>query len=410
MNFIEALRLKSKLFFLFIIITVGLVIVGVMGAININAMKKNLDSLYFGSLVPVTELSTILQSYHGTLANTIYKARNAEITSNEAQMHISGAINSINKDWKAYENHYKLEDEILYVEYASSEIKKINRYFESILKAITDGSEIKDLNFVNFEIKIAHIHKVINRLIAYEIDMARYERKSFLETYDSTVIKVGIILLIVIFSVMMISYFVFKSIQNDQSALEIATKKLKVANRKLENASYLDSLTGLYNRRYFNIIYERELKRARRAESYITFMMLDIDYFKQYNDTYGHIDGDAALQSVAKILQSSLKRPGDFVFRLGGEEFGVLLTDTNEDSSILVAKSICDSLRESKIEHKASKVSSFVTISIGIACCRANEKLDNEKLITKADEMLYKVKESSRDGYEITTDIITDMQ
>ena len=162
---------------------------------------------------------------------------------------------------------------------------------------------------------------------------------------------------------------VFKSIQRDQTALEVTTKKLKRANKKLENVSYTDSLTGLYNRRYFNLIYDRELKRAKRTHNYITFMMLDIDYFKQYNDTYGHIEGDFALKSVAKVLNDTLKRPGDFVFRLGGEEFGVLLAETSESNSATIARNICDAIRGREIKHKNSKVNEFLTISVGVACC-----------------------------------------
>ena len=99
----------------------------------------------------------------------------------------------------------------------------------------------------------------------------------------------------------------FKSIQTTHTKLEITTKKLKRANKKLENVSYTDSLTSLHNRRYFNFIYDKEIKRAKREKNYITFMMLDIDYFKQFNDTYGHIEGDYALKSVAKVLKDILK-------------------------------------------------------------------------------------------------------
>ena len=134
-------------------------------------------------------------------------------------------------------------------------------------------------------------------------------------------------------------------------------------------------------------------------------MMLDIDYFKQYNDTYGHIEGDFALKSVAKVLKDTLKRPGDFVFRLGGEEFGVLLTETAESNSAVMARNICDFVRGREIKHENSKVSEFVTISIGLACCIADEALDEEILITRADEMLYKAKDSGRDRYNITTNV-----
>lgn len=405
MQFIEALKLKSKLFFIFIIITVGLVFIGIMGAINLNSMKKNLDSLYFGSLMPVTELNTILQVYNGSLANTIYKARNSEIYPDEVESNIKSGIQKINREWKNYESHFKRDEEIQYVEYTASEIKSINGYFHKILKAVSKGYDIKDLSINNFEKKISHINQIINKLVTYEVSVAKYERKNFLRVYDSILVEVGTILIFVTLGVMLISYYVFKSIQDDQTALEVTTKKLKIANKKLENVSYTDSLTGLYNRRYFNMVYDRELKRAKRTHSYITFMMLDIDYFKQYNDIYGHIEGDFALKSVAKVLKDELKRPGDFVFRLGGEEFGILLTETGETNSAMVARSICSSVREREIKHEDSKVSEYITISIGVACCIADESLDEELLITRADEMLYKAKESGRDRYNITTNI-----
>ncbi|MCW8953326.1 MAG: diguanylate cyclase, partial [Sulfurimonas sp.] len=342
MKFIEALKLRSKLFFIFIIITIGLIFIGIMGAINLKSMKKNLDSLYFGSLVPVIELNDILQTYHGSLANTIYKARNSELNINDVESQINSSIAKINKNWNNYESHFKRYDELQYIEYASAEILSTNNYFTKILKSVADGYDIKDLSINNFERKISNIHQTINKLIAYEISIAKHERKTFLKIYDSLLIEVGFILLLVIFCVMFISYYVFKSIQDDQTVLEETTKKLRIANKKLENVSYTDSLTGLYNRRYFNLIYDRELKRAKRMNCYITFMMLDIDYFKQYNDAYGHIEGDFALKSVAKVLKDSLKRPGDYVFRLGGEEFGVLLTETGETNSARLARNICD--------------------------------------------------------------------
>ena len=405
MNFIETLKLKSKLFFVFILITISLILIGIMGVINLKAMKKNLDSLYFGSLVPVTELNTILQTYHGSLANSIYRAKNSEISVQDAKLQIIRAVSKIEKEWKNYASHFKRDEELKYTNYTAAEIELTNGYFLKIVNSISDGYDMKNLLTNSFEKKISHIDKVINKLIAYEIEVAKYERKNFLKIYDAILIEVGSILIMVILGVLLISYYVFKSIQKDQTKLEITTKKLKHANKKLENVSYTDSLTGLYNRRYFNIVYDREIKRAKRNKSYITFMMLDIDYFKQYNDTYGHIEGDFALKSVAKVLKDTLKRPSDFLFRLGGEEFGIVLVETTQEDSQKLAKNICKSVKEREIKHESSKVNEFITISIGIACCIADEALNEEILITRADEMLYKAKENGRDGYRITTDI-----
>jgi len=405
MKFIEALKLKSKLFFLFILITIGLVGIGIVGTLNINAMKKNIDSLYFGSLIPVTELNSIIHTYNNSISATLSKASREEISPSEAVSTVENALFNIHRKWKSYASHYKNDDELQYVEYTSIEISATNRYFERILEAILNGHDITAISITNLEKKIYHVDTVIQKLITYEVDVAKYERIKFLNKYDATVNQIGLALFIMIIVILIISYNVFVSIQHDHTRLEITAKKLKRINKKLENVSYTDSLTSLHNRRYFNLVYERELKQAKREKNYITFMMLDIDYFKQYNDTYGHIEGDEALKSVANVLKATLKRPNDYVFRLGGEEFGVLLTKTDESSSAKLARDICDSIREKKIEHKGSKVNQYLTISIGVVCCVADDALNDDILMSRADEMLYSAKESGRDMYVITSNV-----
>lgn len=405
MHFIEALKLRSKLFFLFILITIGLIAVGVLGAINIKSMKKNVDSIYFGSLVPTTELNEILQIYHGNLASYIYKARSSEITVIELNTAVNRALEKIELYWKNYESHFKRDDEKKYLEYVAKEIENTNNYFRKIIiSSKVDGSNLQNISLVSFEKHMLHIHMSLKKLINYEGDVAKYERNKFLNVYNDTLLEVGLVLLIIVIAVLLISYQVFKSIQIDQTRLEITTKKLKHANKKLENVSYTDSLTSLHNRRYFNFVYDKEFKRSKRNESYITFMMLDIDFFKQYNDTYGHIEGDFALRSVAKVLKDTLQRPSDFVFRLGGEEFGVLLTDTNEENSAALAQNICDAIRGREIKHETSKANEFVTISIGVVCCLADSSLDENALISNADKMLYEAKENGRNCYVMSTD------
>jgi len=405
MKFIEALKLKSKLFFVFILITLGLIGIGVVGSININAMKKNIDSLYFGSLVPVTELNSIIHTYNNSISATLYKARREEISPSEAIATIENALFSIKRNWKSYVSHYKNDDEIQYIEYASIEIEATNKYFKQILEAMLNGQNISSIATKNLEKKIDHVDTIVQKLINYEVEVAQYERKNFLNKYNTTINQVGVALIIIIIAILIISYNVFESVQYDQTRLEITAKKLKRMNKKLENVSYTDTLTSLNNRRYFNLVYDRELKQAKREKNYITFMMLDIDYFKQYNDTYGHIAGDEALKSVAMVLQNTLKRPNDYVFRLGGEEFGVLLTKTDESSSAKLARDICDSIRAKQIEHQGSKVNKYLTLSIGVVCCVADDALNNEILMSRADEMLYKAKETGRDMYVITSNV-----
>ncbi len=405
MQFIEALKLRSKLFFLFLFITVGLITVGVMGTMHINSMKKNIDSLYFGSLVPVTELNDIIQTYHTGLAATVQKATRDEISSFQTASSIEKSLLKIEKIWKEYESHFKRDDELQYLEYATLEIQATNSYFIRILKASLNEVDLSRLSLTVLEKKISHIDLVIQKLINYEVNIANYERKKFLQSYNNTIVQLGVVLSLIIIAILGISLYVFSSIQKDHTKLEDATKKLRRANKKLENVSYTDSLTGLHNRRYFNMIYDRELKRAKRNNSYITFMMLDIDFFKQYNDTYGHIEGDAALKSVAKVLKDTLRRPADFVFRLGGEEFGVLLIQTDESNSAKLAREICDEIRGREIKHENSKVNQYLTMSIGVVCCVADDALNEDILISRADEMLYEAKETGRDRYVITSNV-----
>jgi diguanylate cyclase (GGDEF)-like protein len=405
MKFIEALKFRSKLFFLFLLITIGLIGVGIMGTTNLNSMKKNLDSLYFGSLIPVTELNEILQAYHGNIASAIYRAKSSELSPSETFLQIDASLIKIDKIWAEYEKHFKREEEIEYVEYVASEIKATNSYFEKILEASKDGKQLTSLSSPSIDKQITHIDAIIQKMINYEVNIAKFERMKFLQLYESTMLQVGFVLGLIILGVLLISYRVFVSIQKDHSELEIASKKLKSANKKLERVSYTDSLTSLHNRRYFNLVYDREIKRAKRVYSAITFMMIDIDFFKQYNDSYGHIEGDNALKAVANVLKTTLKRPSDFVFRLGGEEFGVLLTQTDEESSGILAQSLCNAVREKRIKHESSNVSEFLTISIGVVSCVADEALDEKLLISHADKMLYHAKARGRDRYIIDTNV-----
>jgi len=372
---------------------------------NINSMKKNIDSLYFGSLVPVTELNDIIHTYHNELATSVHKVTRDEISSSEAANSIEKSLLKINKKWKSYESHFKRDDELQYLEYAALEIKYINSYFVRILKASQREMDLSRLSLTVLEKKISHINTVIQKLINYEINIANFERKKFLQSYNNTIIQLGVVLALIIIAILGMSLYVFSSIQKDHTKLEEATRKLRRANKKLENVSYTDSLTGLHNRRYFNMIYDRELKRAKRNNSYITFMMLDIDFFKQYNDTYGHVEGDFALKSVAKVLKDTLRRPADFVFRLGGEEFGVLLVQTDESNSAKLARDICDDIRGREIKHENSKVNQYLTMSIGVVCCIADDALNEDILISRADEMLYEAKETGRDRYIITSNV-----
>lgn len=170
--------------------------------------------------------------------------------------------------------------------------------------------------------------------------------------------------------------------------------ELENYKNKLELFSITDGLTALYNRRYFNEILPREINRARRDNKQLAYIMLDVDYFKSYNDTYGHMSGDNVLISIAHTIQKNFNRASDFCFRIGGEEFGILFTITSSEEGYKMAEQLRNAIESLHIEHKKSNVSQYVTVSVGIVICKDSSTL--ESLYSHADSELYNAKESGR--------------
>ena len=174
---------------------------------------------------------------------------------------------------------------------------------------------------------------------------------------------------------------------------------LKLKSDKLEDLSMCDSLTNIPNRRFFNETFEKKYKEIQRDKKDLALIMIDIDFFKRYNDNYGHWQGDECLRKVAQALRKTLKRPTDSISRYGGEEFVVLLKDIDKEGTKIVARSLVDAVADLKLEHKFSKAADFVTISAGVALKESEEEISKEDLITKADKQLYRAKESGRNRF-----------
>ena len=173
-------------------------------------------------------------------------------------------------------------------------------------------------------------------------------------------------------------------------------KSLRASNKQLELLSTLDGLTGIANRRTFEKFLEREWKSSMRHTQPATAIMMDIDFFKLYNDTYGHQAGDDCLKKVAHTIEKSLRRPGDLVARYGGEEFVAILSDTPKKGAFGLAEKVRASVEALEIPHQASQASKFVTISLGVAS-RVPERGDASSiLISEADKSLYKAKQEGR--------------
>jgi len=165
---------------------------------------------------------------------------------------------------------------------------------------------------------------------------------------------------------------------------------------KIEMDSLTDPLTQIFNRRYYEKIIELEFERMKKEGKPISLIMLDIDFFKKCNDTYGHIQGDEVLKSVANVFTKNARRENDFIFRLGGEEFGVLLVGTSEKSAIKIAEKIRKEVEETKIQIKGTNEYISITISAGIASLVPHIEQNHQILYDIADEMLYRAKRTGR--------------
>ncbi|SLM32277.1 Response regulator receiver modulated diguanylate cyclase [Desulfamplus magnetovallimortis] len=182
-------------------------------------------------------------------------------------------------------------------------------------------------------------------------------------------------------------------------------KDLERKNKELERLSYLDPLTGISNRRYFDVVMGQEWRRVTREKVPISIIMIDIDYFKLYNDFYGHQEGDRCLKLVAKALGDALMRPGDFVARYGGEEFIGVLPNSPLRGAREVAGRMQINIEELEILHEKSDISDYVTVSIGIACAFPEQNSILSELIMQADKALYSAKNNGRNRIHSNKDL-----
>lgn len=186
-------------------------------------------------------------------------------------------------------------------------------------------------------------------------------------------------------------------IQVADVSLSVARERL-LRDQAIELRAYsnLDSLTGIPNRRRLDEYLASEMKRAVRAATPIALIMLDIDYFKHYNDTYGHQMGDQCLIQVAAALEGTLKRPGDMVARYGGEEFVVVLVETNKSGAASLAEKMRARVEGLLIEHSQSPVAPHVTISLGLTSAVPGQACEASMLFSAADQALYQAKHEGR--------------
>jgi len=185
-----------------------------------------------------------------------------------------------------------------------------------------------------------------------------------------------------------------KIIQEKNNELEKVNRELEEANRILEKLSQTDSITGIYNRFVFDRTMLTEWDRCRRHSIPLSLMMIDIDFFKSFNDNYGHQAGDDCIRDVARLLRASAQRSSDIVARYGGDEFAIILPHMEKEEACQFAERIRRKVLELAIPHEYSSVSPYLTISVGVHTVVPSDQLSIEEFIKTADNALYEAKKS----------------
>ncbi|MGB5867302.1 MAG: GGDEF domain-containing protein [Arcobacteraceae bacterium] len=353
------MKINYKLFALPIIVLLSLVYISFLFSSEIERLKSKIDNIYFGNFIPVHKLHIIKEEYNKIILDEKNYFNSKEL---------------ILTNWNYYNNQYKSEQE-------RKVVKKIDNQVKQSFKK-------RNIQFYQY------IIKQIDLLIKYEVSSAEVERKNFLLKYE----KVNDYLLynqlfIISFIIIFIFSIVFITIKNNN--------KMEYLVDKYKSDSITDGLTGLYNRKYFDNILDETTIVSRQNNWTSAFVMIDIDFFKQFNDTYGHDAGDIALKTVANVLDTIFNQEYDYVFRLGGEEFGILIFDIDRKKLEHRLSILQKSIAAQKIKHVASKTN-FLTLSMGVVVIDKNVyNLSRTNIYKLADKKLYQSKEHGRDQYTI---------
>ncbi len=185
-------------------------------------------------------------------------------------------------------------------------------------------------------------------------------------------------------------------VMEDITVSENAQKDLLEANNKLEVLARIDGLTNVSNRRHFDELLHQEWGRLKREKGELALLLCDIDYFKDFNDTYGHLEGDQCLRDIAQTINSTLRRPSDTAARYGGDEFVVILPNTTPQGALHLAEDIRESICRLQIKHRKSPIADHATVTIGASSGFPDEALPEDKFIWLADKALYQAKMKGR--------------
>jgi len=288
-------------------------------------------------------------------------------------------------------------------EWFSGHCARHSRFLPAILKIKEGGTELPlaDIveNIVKFLIRWLAFHIIDNdkrmalAIAAVETGMPLLEAKSKAESQMSGSMRMLIDTILKMYEGLSSNAI---ALMKERRARIKAEDELKKANKKLKNLSITDQLTGLHNRRHFLTIFKQELARARRSQTELSYMLIDIDAFKAFNDNYGHVQGDSALEIVGRCLRQVCRRGSDFAFRLGGEEFGILATNLTADKAEVFAEIVRAKIEGLRIAHEYSPIGKWLTVSIGLVIKIPAGDDTLERFSKFADTQLYLAKKEGK--------------
>ena len=391
---LSKISLPIKHFILIGISAIGFIVITFISYNSLKELKKELDTVYFGNIVQANNLMNISDTFSHDILNSLHKFQNSLIKKEKLVLNLQSASEIINDLWFEYASRYHTKKESTVINKIQKKIVISLDETKLLIWKLQNKQKIYQRNIYDLYRLVEPSIKSVNSLISYEFSQANIRKKRANLTYQKTIR----LLFFTLGSTFVLIIIVFMPILKN---IEKNHKKLEELNKQLKTISITDSLTQIYNRRYFDLILANELNKAIRDKKSLAFAMIDIDNFKKYNDFYGHDEGDEALKSVAKELNKDLRRASDYVFRLGGEEFGVLTVGMEFEKAKLFFENLREKIEALDIEHEKNTPKK-ITISIGVCYLKENNSTEIKKLIKKADEMLYKSKENGRNQINIT--------
>jgi len=247
-----------------------------------------------------------------------------------------------------------------------------------------------DFQFESHKEKLLLFHNLSSEIRIAGVDLVNQTTSHLNTRTNTTLDNSKIIYILLLLSGVTCLFLIVLLIKKRTDDLEYSQKLAY----ELDKISNTDELTKIGNRRSFNSVFVTEWQRAIRNKRSIALLIIDIDFFKLFNDTYGHIEGDKCLATVAQTLRYCMKRPADSIWRYGGEEFAIILPDT--DNAYNLAEICRKSIENLQIPHRTSTVSKVVTISIGVCICTPDQETNSISFIINVDKALYRAKNSGR--------------